>query len=123
LQEGYRPLLEMMSAEPGLLPAPVVVEFERVTALGGNLPDPDAAELLRELLDGEMQIVSFTADDARLAMSANQAWRSGNGRGGPLNILDLMVYAVAKRTGRPILCTGRDSAATDAAVHPASRID
>ena len=45
----------------------------------------------------------------------------GNSKGGKLNLLDLMVYAVAKRTGRPILCTGRDFASTDADIHPASR--
>ena len=45
----------------------------------------------------------------------------GNSKGGKLNLLDLMVYAVAKRTGRPILCTGRDFASADADIHPASR--
>jgi ribonuclease VapC len=46
---------------------------------------------------------------------------SANGRGGRLNLLDLMVYAAARRTGLPILCTGADFAASGAAVHPASR--
>lgn len=36
-------------------------------------------------------------------------------------MLDVMVYCLARRLGRPILCTGRDFAATDAAIHPASR--
>jgi ribonuclease VapC len=45
----------------------------------------------------------------------------GNGRGGRLNMLDAMVYCGAKRLKRLILCTGRDFASTDAAIHPASR--
>ncbi len=62
-------------------------------------------------------------EDAHLAEAANEAHGTGNHRGGTLNLLDLMVYGMAKRTGRPILCTGRDFAATGIAIHPASRID
>lgn len=47
---------------------------------------------------------------------------NGNGRGGKLNFLDLMVYAVAKERGEPLLFTGRDFATTDVEVHPASRL-
>jgi ribonuclease VapC len=39
-----------------------------------------------------------------------------------LNLLDLMVYAVAKERGMPLLCTGNDFATTDLAIHPASRV-
>ena len=45
----------------------------------------------------------------------------GNSKGVKLDLLDLMVYAVAGRTGPQILCTGRDFASTDADIHPASR--
>jgi ribonuclease VapC len=38
-------------------------------------------------------------------------------------MLDLMVYGMAKTMSLPILCTGKDFSVTDAAVHPASRID
>ena len=39
-----------------------------------------------------------------------------------LNLLDLMVYAVAKERGEPPLCTGNDFATTDLVMHPASRL-
>ncbi len=37
-------------------------------------------------------------------------------------MLDLMVYAIAKTPDLPILCTGTDFSATDARIHPASRV-
>ena len=59
---------------------------------------------------------------ARLSVEANIRYGSGNGKGGKLNLLDLMVYAAAKALDMPILCTGYDFMSTDAKIHPASRI-
>lgn len=61
-------------------------------------------------------------DVALAAIVGNERYGSGNGSGGLLNLLDLMVYGAAIETGLPILCTGNDFAATDAMIHPASRI-
>ena len=66
---------------------------------------------------------AWTADHAATAATAQIAFGKGNGRGGALNLLDLMVYAVAKDSGMPLLCTGRDFASTDAHIHPSSRVD
>src|SRR3546814_319382 len=65
--------------------------------------------------------LAFTADHAQIAIEAEPRYGSGNGNGGPLNLLDLMVYAVAKERGEPLLCTGKDFAATDVILHEASR--
>lgn len=110
-----------MLAGPCVIPAPVMVEFRRVTALPGNSPDPIADQILDQILVGLSRIEDFTAPDAEQAASANPLFGSGNGRGGTLNLLDLMVYAIARRMDLPILCTGRDFASTDAKIHPASR--
>ena len=59
---------------------------------------------------------------ARAAADANASFGAGNSCGSPLNLLDLMVYGVAKVSGPPILCTGKDLARTDIALHPASRV-
>ena len=59
---------------------------------------------------------------ARIAAGSHARYGKGNGRGGLLNILDLMVYATAKDRGLSLLFTGRDFISTDVAVHPASRI-
>ena len=105
----------------GLIPAPVLVEFRRVTALAGNRPDPLVESLLLDFIAAGVGILPFDAASAEAAAAANQRHGSGNGDGGRLNMLDLMVYGVAKVTGLPILCTGKDFAATDAVLHPASR--
>lgn len=117
---GWEELRAAVVDGGGLIPAPVLVEFARVTALTRNRPHSGAA-LLIEIARSRNSIASFTLEDALEAEAANERYGTGNGRGGTLNLLDLMVYGMAKRTGRQILCTGRDFAATDAAIHPASR--
>lgn len=106
-------------ADGGLVPAPVLVEFRRVVTKRGLRVHPGAEIILSDLLT-RLSVEPFTAGDADIAGDANMKFGAGNGRGGTLNLLDLMVYAVARRTGRPILCTGRDFSATDAHVHRSS---
>lgn len=120
-EAGSASILEALLAGTGLLPAPVQVEFRRVTALPGNLPDPLIDDFLGTLFAAGVQSVPFDAAAADAAVAANGRFGSGNGRGGPLNLLDLMVYGTARSRGLPILCTGKDFAATDALLHPASR--
>jgi ribonuclease VapC len=120
-EDGFRPILEALLTEHGLIPAPALVETHRVTAGAGNELHPGTSAFLAQLEDNGIVVETFTTADAGLAIAANQHYGRGNGRGGRLNMLDLMVYAVAKRTNLPILCTGRDFATTDIAIHPASR--
>lgn len=120
-ENGHEPLLQALVRESGLIATPVVTEFRVVTSGQGNAADPDAEAILAELLKGWMRLEPYTSEDAEHAFAAVERYGRGNGRGGKLNLLDLMVYGMARRTRRPILCTGRDFAATDAAIHPASR--
>jgi ribonuclease VapC len=119
-ETGHLELLAALTGEAAGLPAPALVEYARVTAFANNIPDPRAAALLQEL---GITILPFGPEAAGAATVANIDYGSGNGRGGPLNLLDLMVYAIAKVEALPILCTGKDFAATDARLHPASRRD
>lgn len=121
-EPGHILLRAALTSNNVKIPAPVVVQFERVTALARNVPDPNAAVFLSTLIALGAEVIAFDAVMARAAATANEAFGSGSGRGNPLNMLDLMVYGVAKVTGLPILCTGKDFAATDAALHPASRV-
>lgn len=90
-------------------------------AVTRNSPHPEASALLDRLTSDCLHIEPFTPADADLAADAIERHGTGNGRGGTLNPLDLMVYGMAKRTGLSILCTGRDFAQTDIPIHPASR--
>lgn len=106
----------------GLIPTPALVEFRRVTSLPGNHPDPLVDSLLLDFQAAGVGIIPFELAFAEAAASANPAYGSGNGAGGLLNMLDLMVYGAAKVLGLPILCTGKDFASTDAVLHPACRL-
>jgi ribonuclease VapC len=81
----------------------------------------NALALLEECEAIGMDIIEFTGQHAKLAVQAIAVHGKGLGSGGKLNLLDLMVYAVAKERGEPLLCTGKDFVATDLELHAASR--
>ena len=119
-EDGAGRLLDAIESEPALLPSPARVEFLRV-ASGARLQlGSIAADLLAEWEAGGLTTIPFDAEHAKIAATANE--RYGKGMGGTLNLLDLMVYAVAKERGEPLLCTGKDFAATDLELHGASRL-
>lgn len=120
-EDGATALLDALLTEAGLLIAPVVVEFCRVTALALNRPNPAADALLAELIAARIVAAPLDMAAADAAIAANRRYGSGGGLGGRLNLLDLMVYGAAKVSDLPILCTGKDFAKTDIAIHPASR--
>lgn len=120
-EEGREPLRTALAQEPNVIPAPVLVEFALVTSLEGSEPNPDAQAFITTLLSACSRIGAFAEEDAQYAAEAHERYGRGNGKGGRLNILDVMVYLLARRLRLPILCTGRDFAATDVPVHSASR--
>ncbi|MDP3674487.1 MAG: type II toxin-antitoxin system VapC family toxin [Novosphingobium sp.] len=120
-EDGSAALIEALGIENGIVPAPVILEFLRV-ARGERIGLASQAEaLLDRLVRYGHATAAFTAEHATLAAEAEKRYGKGNGRGGLLNLLDLMVYAVAKERGEPLLCTGKDFAATDLDLHAASR--
>jgi len=120
-EAGRDLLLNALLTEMGLLPTPTLVEFRRVASRKRELSGLDAERFVDDLLSGNLRLLLFDERHAKAASNANNVHGIGNTRGGTLNLLDLMVYACAKVEALPILCTGRDFAATDADIHPASR--
>lgn len=118
--ERHSVQLRLAIADGGSVPAPVLVEFRRVVSGRGSHRAFEAEQTLGELLQ-RLRVEAFTAEDAEIAAHANIMYGRGNGRDGRLNLVDLMVYATARRLGMPILCAGTDFASTDSAIHPASR--
>jgi ribonuclease VapC len=66
----------------------------------------------RFLRDAKIDIVPVDADLAARAMSGWRRYGKGRHPAG-LNFGDCFTYALAERTGHPVLCTGDDFAATD----------
>jgi ribonuclease VapC len=124
-EQGAEEFIAALSREStnAHLLAPVLVELHRVVSVTGNRPNPNALAIVKWLEEEGAQFVSFSNTMAVEAVSANERFGSGNGKGGKLNLLDLMVYAAAKTLDVPILCTGKDFVRTDAKIHPASRIE
>ena len=120
-EEGSEAMIRALASETARLPSPARVEFMRV-ASGARLNLASKAEaLLVECAACGMETIAFTAHQADLASRANGRFGKGNGRGGALNVLDLMVYAAAMDRDEPLLFTGGDFATTDVTCHPASR--
>ncbi len=120
-EPGHEAIRNAIVDEGGVLPAPARVEFVRVASSVRFGLHGLAMALLDSVEGVSIETISLTPEQARIACAANATHGSGLGQGGVLNLIDLMVYAVAIDRGEPILCTGRDFATTDAAIHPASR--
>ena len=124
-EEGAEALLDALTEASGVIPAPVHVEFLRVA--GGQRLGlrAEGVALLEKLERLGHAVVAFTPVHAALAVAADPLYGTGNGIGKSgsrsLNMLDLMVYAVAKERGEPLLCTGMDFRQTDVEIHGASR--
>lgn len=118
-EEGFEAIRDAIGVEGGFLPAPAEVEFTMVAA-GAALTEKGRL-LLAAFRESGLLTIEFSSAHSAIAATAYEYYGKGNGKGGPLNLLDLMVYAVAKERGEPLLCTGKDFAATDLMLHSASR--
>jgi ribonuclease VapC len=99
----------LTSADRRLIAAPSAVELGIV--LEARVPAA-VGMARRALRDADVEVV---ACDEELAERALEAWRRfGKGRHpAALNFGDCFTYALAERTGLPILCVGEDFARTD----------
>lgn len=114
-------LRRALLSEAGAIPAPTALEFVRVADRQSLELGTIARDMLTDLTANGTEIVPFEQHHVRIAAAANARHGKGMGQGGKLNLLDLMVYAVAVERAQPLLCTGKDFAASDVAIHPASR--
>jgi ribonuclease VapC len=98
------------SAVARLMPAAIWVELGIVIEARFWPAGHDVVE--RFLRDAQVEIVPV---DAELAARAMSGWRRfGKGRHpAGLNFGDCFTYALAERTGHPVLCVGDNFAATD----------
>lgn len=119
-EEAWFRLRATILEQPCLFPAPMLVELWVVARRSQVRPPALISSFIAEMIDPQ-RVVPFDASHANAAALGAEAYGTGNGKGGLLNLLDLMVYGVAKVAGLPILCTGNDFAQTDVAIHPASR--
>ena len=113
----------IFSAKSAAIPAPAMTEIQLVIGGRGQQYLAAATALFEVLLAKGMEVIAFDQRHTDITAIAREAYGKGNGTGGKLNFGDLMVYAVAKQRGEPLLCTGKDFASTDLEIHPASRLD
>lgn len=101
-----------------LMPAAIRVEFGIVVEARLGPAGQDVVD--RFLRDAQMEIVPVDRDLADRAVSGWRRYGKGRHPAG-LNFGDCFTYALADRTGYPVLCTGNDFAATDLTVVRPSR--
>jgi ribonuclease VapC len=93
-----------------LMPAAIRVELGIV--IEARLGPAGQDVIGRFLRDARIDIVSLDAEQAERAVSAWRRYGKGRHPAG-MNSGDCFTYALAERTGHPILCTGNDFAVTD----------
>lgn len=104
-----------------MMPAAIRVELGIVIEARLGPAGQDVVD--RFLRDAKMEIVSVDSDLAARAMSGWRRYGKGRHPAG-LSFGDCFTYALAERTGHPVLCTGDDFAATDiTVVRPSPRAD
>ena len=124
MAESHWETLLRALAEPGVvIPAHVLTELNLTTANRGQPIIAAADALVADLIKRGAEIAPFSHRHAEITRAARERYGKGNGSGGLLNFGDLMVYAIARDRGELMLCTGRDFASTDLALHPASRLE
>lgn len=113
-EEGAAELaVHLEGALARLMPAAIGVELGIV--IEARLWPAGQDVVNRFLRDAKVDIVPVDADLAARAMSGWRRYGKGRHRAG-LNFGDCFTYALAERTGHPVLCTGDDFAATDLTV-------
>ena len=96
-----------------LMPAAIRVELGIV--IEARLGPAGQDVVSRFLRDAKIDIVPVDADLADRALSGWRRYGKGRHPAG-LNFGDCFTYALAERTGHPVLCTGDDFAAADLTV-------
>jgi ribonuclease VapC len=115
-------LRDAVTTNACVIPAPVLTEVQLTTPKHGSGIVAAARALITEIVQQGGVIAAFGQPHADITATARDLYGKGNGKGGRLNFGDLMVYAIAKERGMPLLCTGEDFASTDLVLHPASRL-
>ena len=121
-EPDWQRLRSAIGSSRSAIPAPVLTELWLVTGGRGTDEVAGARLLVSSLVKSGVEIIGFDQHHADITVAARDLYGKGNGKGGALNFGDL-IYAVARQRNEPLLCTGRDFAATDLAIHPASRLD
>ena len=101
--------LVLEATRPAMSAATFVEASLVVEGRGGRQAGVD---LDRFFVAAGLEIVSVTADTARLAREAWRVWGKGNHPAG-LNFGDCFAYALAQERGEPLLFKGDDFARTD----------
>jgi ribonuclease VapC len=110
-EPGYEALiLKISNASVLMMGAPTVLET--AMALSSRLKREALAEIMAFLSRARVEIVPFTAEHMRVAVSAHS--RFGRGRHpAQLNFGDCLCYATASIAAMPLLFTGGDFSRTD----------
>lgn len=117
IETGWEEIVTAITDEDSFVPAPALTEFGLVAAGRGR--EAESRELLARLIEDGLAVIDFTEAHAALTWAAREDYGKGNGQGSALNLLDLMVYAVARERDEPLLCTGKNFPTTDLVLHPA----
>lgn len=103
---------EMLASDQVLMSAPTYVELSAVVDRGSADTAAGNLDALLEALG--VEVVNFTAAQARIARRGYATYGKGSGHAAGLNFGDCFAYALAVETGAHLLFKGTDFTHTDA---------
>lgn len=104
-------IAQLLTAGPARMSAATRVELHAV--VNARLSPTQQRRVDRLLEECQVEIVPFTAEQARLAGDALRDYGRGSGHPARLNLGDAYSYALAAATGEPLLFVGDDFGHTD----------
>ena len=104
-------IARLLTTGPARMSAATRVELHAVA--NGRLSPAQQRRVDRLLEECQVEIVPFTAEQARLAGDALRDFGRGTGHWAQLNLGDAYAYALAADTGEPLLFVGDDFGHTD----------
>jgi len=117
-EPSARQLLEILTAEDGVVGAPTLVETRMWCAT--NLPERSSFWLEGFIERQGMSVIPFGREMADIASYAFVTFGRTSGHPAKLNFGDCMAYAVSAALRAPLLFKGNDFGQTDVMAHPAS---
>lgn len=116
-EEGYEKVVRVLaSSTPKSMSAGSLIET--LTVVIRRFGSQHVGRVLAIVDEARIDVLPVEQRDAHFSAAAYARYGKGMGHPAQLNFGDTFAYALAKRTGEPLLCVGEDFPQTDLSLVP-----